>query len=90
MDPETIKRVAGVARIELTDDEVRGFKEETDRIFELLNTLNDAPACDSFCFDPVGVSDSLREDIPAVDANVKEMLSSMSTYDGFVRGPKIV
>ncbi|MDR0778438.1 MAG: Asp-tRNA(Asn)/Glu-tRNA(Gln) amidotransferase GatCAB subunit C [Methanomassiliicoccaceae archaeon] len=90
MDMETIRRVAGFARIELTDDELKGFKEETDKIFELLNTLNDAPACDSFCFDPVGVSDSLREDVPVVNDNIAEMLKSMSTYDGFVRGPKIV
>jgi aspartyl-tRNA(Asn)/glutamyl-tRNA(Gln) amidotransferase subunit C len=90
MDPETIKRVAGVARIELTDDELKGFKEETDRFFKLLNDMNNAPACDSFCFDPVGVSDSLREDVPVIDDNVAEMLKTMSTYDGFVRGPKIV
>ncbi|MDR0791496.1 MAG: Asp-tRNA(Asn)/Glu-tRNA(Gln) amidotransferase GatCAB subunit C [Methanomassiliicoccaceae archaeon] len=90
MDRGTIKRVAGVARIELTDDELKGFEEETERIFGLLNTLNDAPACDSFCFDPVDAYDSLREDIPMINDNVAEMLKSMSTYDGFVRGPKIL
>jgi aspartyl-tRNA(Asn)/glutamyl-tRNA(Gln) amidotransferase subunit C len=89
MDPGTIKRVAGIARIELTDDEIKGFKDEAEKIFDLLNSLSDAPACDSFCFDPVGAFDALREDVPAIDDNIAEMLKSMGTYDGFVRGPKI-
>ena len=90
MDLETIKRVAGAARIDLNDEELRMFKEEIDGIMEHLNSLNEAPENDSFCFEPIGVFDALREDVPIVDGNVEEMLKSMSTYDGFVRGPKIV
>jgi Asp-tRNA(Asn)/Glu-tRNA(Gln) amidotransferase C subunit len=52
--------------------------------------LNAAPPNDSFCFDPAGASDVLREDIPIVDSTVEEMLGSMNTYEGFIRGPKVV
>ena len=90
MDRETIRRAAGVSRIALTEDELSMFKDEADRIFDILKVLDDAPECDSFCFDPVGVSDALRDDVPVVNGSVDEMLGSMSTYDGFVRGPKIV
>ena len=89
MDIDTIKRIAGVARIGLTDEELRKFKEEIDGFLNILNALNDAPKNDSFCFDPSGVSDVLREDVPIVDDTADEMLGSMNTYDGFVRGPKV-
>ena len=90
MDRETIVRVAGVARIGLTDEEIGDFKDEIDKLSGILNTLDDAPGCDAFCFDPVGMTDALRDDIPVIDDTVEEMLRSMGTYDGFVRGPKIV
>jgi aspartyl/glutamyl-tRNA(Asn/Gln) amidotransferase C subunit len=90
MDPETVKRVAGIARISLTDDESKRFSEEIGGFVLLLNTMNDAPGSDSFCFDPVGVSDALRDDVPIADDDADEMLKSMSTHDGYVRGPKIV
>ena len=89
MDRETIVRMAGIARIDLTADDTELFRKETDLLFDMLKVLDEVPGCDSFCFDPVGVSDALREDIPIVDDNVEEMLKSMDTYDGFVRGPKI-
>jgi aspartyl-tRNA(Asn)/glutamyl-tRNA(Gln) amidotransferase subunit C len=90
MDEETVKHVADVARIRLEGNESKVIKDETDLLFELLNTLKDAPECDSFCFCPVDMNDALRDDVPIVDDNVEEMLKSMSTYDGYVRGPKIV
>jgi len=90
MDEETVKRAADVARIDLTDGESKKFTEEINELLNLLNALNDAPKNDSFCFEPVGIFDALREDIPVVFDNVEEMLKSMGTYNGFVRGPKIV
>ena len=90
VDKDTIKRVADVSRIGLTDDELKMFSAEAVRLFNILDTINNAPECDSFCFDPVGVSDALRDDVPIVDDNVEAMLKDMSTHDGYVRGPKIV
>jgi len=89
MDRETIERVAGVARIGLTDAEIKEFEKDIKELFDLLNILNEAPECNAFCFDPTGVTDALRDDVPVVDDTAEEMLRSMSTYDGFVRGPKI-
>jgi len=90
MDKETIKRTSDVARIRLDDDEAERFKKEIDGLFVILNTMNDAPACNEFQFNPVDVSDALRDDVPVIDGNAEEMLKSMGTYDGYVRGPKIV
>jgi len=90
MDRRTVKHISDVARIRLDDKEADLFAEDIDKLFVILETMNDAPACNDFCFDPVDVSDALRDDVPIVDTNVEEMLKSMSTYDGFVRGPKIV
>ena len=90
MDPTTVKRVAGVAHIELTDEEIKRFGEELNDAFTLLDRLNDAPKCDALCFDPVGLQDALRDDVPVVYEGAAELLKGMNTYNGFVRGPKIV
>ncbi|MCL2143366.1 MAG: hypothetical protein FWH44_03800 [Methanomassiliicoccaceae archaeon] len=82
--------MAGIARIGLIGGESEKFSGEIVKLFELLNTMNDAPECDSFCFDPIGISDALRDDVPIVDDNVEAMLKDMSTHDGYVRGPRIV
>lgn len=90
MDNETLKRAADFARIRIDDDELTAFRKEIDGLFDILNTMNDAPACDDFCFIPIGISDALRDDIPIDDGSADELLRCMSTYDGYVRGPKIV
>ena len=90
MNIDRIKHIAGVAHIDLTDDELKVFEKEIDELFGLLNTIDDAPESDAFCFEPVGIFDALRDDIPAKDDNAEEMLKSIGTYNGYVRGPKIV
>ena len=90
MDEEILRRTADAARIALTDDELKGFKRDIDELFAVLDTINDAPECGSLCFDPTETTDLLRDDIPVIDDRAEEMLRSMSTYEGFVRGPKIV
>jgi len=89
MDTDMIRHIADVARIGLSDEELKKFKKEIDEILDVLNSLNGAPKNDSLCFDPIGVSDVLREDVPIIDSTVEEMLGSMKTYDGFIRGPKV-
>ena len=89
MDLLTVKRVAGIAHIDLTTEELKKFEDDLSESFDLLNILNDAPECDSLCFDPVGLQDALRDDVPIVYKGAEEMLNGMNTYNGFVRGPKI-
>ena len=90
MDRETVKRTSDIARIRLDDNEAERFKKEIDGLFVILDTMNGAPACNDFRFDPVDVSDALRDDVPIVDGNAEEMLRGIDTYNGYVRGPKIV
>jgi aspartyl/glutamyl-tRNA(Asn/Gln) amidotransferase C subunit len=90
MDKETVKRAADVARIRLDEEDLISITEDINGLSDILNALNEAPECDEFCFNPVDVFDALRDDVPIVDGNVEEMLKSMSVYEGYVRGPKIV
>ena len=90
MDRDTVKRVAGIAHMNLSDEELKKIEERLCAEFNALNILSEAPECDSLCFDPVDLCDSLREDVPVVYENTDELLKGMGTYDGLVRGPKIV
>lgn len=89
MDRMTVKRVAGIAHIDLTEEELGRFEEDIGAVLDLLKVLDDAPGCDSLCFDPVGVCGALREDVPVLYEDAEGILDGMSTYNGLVRGPKI-
>jgi Asp-tRNA(Asn)/Glu-tRNA(Gln) amidotransferase C subunit len=89
MDLVTVKRTAGIAHIDLTDDEAKTFEEELGGIFRLLDDMDDAPENNSLCFDAVGVRDILRDDVPVKYDNTEELLGGMNLYNGSVRGPKI-
>jgi aspartyl-tRNA(Asn)/glutamyl-tRNA(Gln) amidotransferase subunit C len=90
MDEGTVKRAADVARIRLGEDELRDIKGDIDGLSDILNALKDAPECDDLCFIPIDIFDALRDDVPAVYDNVEEILKGLCTYNGYVRGPKIV
>ena len=90
MDQGTVKRVAGIAHMNLTDEELKKIEGTLCAAFNALNIIGEAPECDSLCFDPVDVCDSLRDDVPVIYENTDELLKGMGTYDGLVRGPKIV
>ncbi|MCL2785955.1 MAG: aspartyl/glutamyl-tRNA amidotransferase subunit C [Methanomassiliicoccaceae archaeon] len=90
MDLLTVKRVAGIAHIDLTEEELKLFENDLSEIFDLLKAVNNTPVEDPPCFDPADAYGALREDVPVVYGNADEMLKSMSMYNGFVRGPKIV
>jgi len=87
-----VKRVAEIARIELSDEEVEKFSrelEEIDRMFSIIREIdvsNVEPA-----FHPIEIKNVFRDDVPgrSVDRSVV-MKNVAEEENGYIKGPRIV
>ena len=89
VDKDLIKHVAGVARLNLTNEEIEEFTPQLKEVlghFEKLQEVNTEGIEPSF--QPIKIRDSLRED------NIQESLSQEEALrnaehkkDGYFRGP---
>ncbi|NLX46723.1 MAG: Asp-tRNA(Asn)/Glu-tRNA(Gln) amidotransferase subunit GatC [Euryarchaeota archaeon] len=89
MERETIARVAKVARLNLTEEEMERYANDLDDILNSFSVLDEAPAGESYSFNPIPVIDVLREDEPAQDIDPQALKAQMGTYEGYVRGPRL-
>jgi len=90
MDREIIARVAKVARLELTEEEMERYAQDLDDILNSFSILDEAPMCDTFTFNPIAVVDVLREDQPGQDIDPQLLRKQMRTYEDYVRGPRLL
>jgi len=86
VDPETVEHIAGLARVDLDDDERERFAEQFADILGYFETLDEVPAVDrepdlTNVMRPDEVSDSL--DREAALENAAE------TEDGKFKGPRV-
>ncbi|MFA6710572.1 MAG: Asp-tRNA(Asn)/Glu-tRNA(Gln) amidotransferase subunit GatC [Candidatus Methanomethylophilaceae archaeon] len=89
MDREIVERVAHIAHLDLTEEELERYSKDLSEILEYFQMLDIAPESEEFGFDPVEVADVLRDDIPDMEIPADALLSQMKTYNDFVRGPRI-
>lgn len=89
MDLETISRVAKVARLALTEEEMERYARDLEDIVNSFSVLDEAPAKEVFTFNPIPVVDVLREDEPSQDLDPQLLRSQMGTYEDYVRGPRL-
>lgn len=89
MDRETVAKVARVARLVLTEEELGSFHEDLEKILDYLSVLDEAPEGESFNFNPIAVEDVLREDQPFLEYEPARLLRDMHTYQDYVRGPRL-
>jgi len=89
MDRETIAKVAKVARLALTDEEMERYAQDLDAILNSFAVLDEAPASDTYALNPVPVVDVLREDEPAQEIDPQLLRGQMGTYEDYVRGPRL-
>ena len=90
MDLETVRNVAKVARLHLTEEDLTTFAQDMSEILDYFALLDEAPEIDSYSFNPVEVEDVLREDEPSLDIPSEELLKDMNTYQEWIRGPRLV
>lgn len=89
MDREIVERVARIAHLKLTEEELEKYSVDLGEILEYFEMLDEAPGLDNFGFNPVEIGDVLREDEPSMEIPSEECLKKMKTYDGYVRGPRL-
>ncbi|MCQ2055891.1 MAG: aspartyl/glutamyl-tRNA amidotransferase subunit C [archaeon] len=90
MDRKTVEKVARIAHLSLTEEEVDRYSLELKDILGYFEILDEAPGIDSRGFNPVEVADVFRDDVPLMEVPAEECMRGMKLYDGYVRGPKII
>lgn len=90
MDREVVERVAKISRINLTEQELDEFVKDLDDILQYFELLDSAPSVDGYSFNPIDITDVLRDDVPRSDIDPVALLKDMRTYEGYVRGPRII
>jgi aspartyl-tRNA(Asn)/glutamyl-tRNA(Gln) amidotransferase subunit C len=89
MDVETVRKVAKVARLRLSPNEEAQFARDLEEVLNYFSILDQAPSVETHDFNPVRISDILREDVPGQDIEPEILKGSMDTYQDMVRGPKL-
>ena len=89
MDRDTVVRVARIAHLYLTEEELDRYSIDLGEILGYFEMLDEAPGLENKGFNPVPIADVLREDVPKMDIPAEECTKDMKVYDGFVRGPRL-
>jgi aspartyl/glutamyl-tRNA(Asn/Gln) amidotransferase C subunit len=89
MDEETVRKVARVARLDLTDEEVSKYAVDLEDILSTFEVLDEAPVTEDFDLTPVPVDDRLRDDEVLAYPDPARLRREMRTADGWVRGPRL-
>jgi len=90
--PQTVKYVAELARIKITEEEIEFLKEQLGKILEYINNLKEV---DTDKVEPTrGVffqENRLREDIPCKKDIFKEILKNApQKEDNYFKVPKVI
>ncbi len=93
IDIATVKKVVEVARLKLSEEEIKKFSLDMNNILEAFKELEKVktdgvePA-----FWPIEVKDILREDKIGRSLETKEALANVkeNKEDGYFKGPKVV
>ena len=86
VDPEDVRHVAGLARVDLADTEVDEFTEQFADILDYFEALDEVPEVES---EPELVnvmrSDEIHEGLTQEEA----LRNAPETEDGFFKGPSV-
>ncbi|MBI1973749.1 Asp-tRNA(Asn)/Glu-tRNA(Gln) amidotransferase subunit GatC [Candidatus Micrarchaeota archaeon] len=92
VEREVVERVARIARLSLTAEEVKRFTKDLSSVLEAFDSIGEAktdgvePA-----FQPFDIKDVVREDAPAGCLSQQEALINAEQKEGgFIKGPKAV
>jgi len=81
--PETVRHLAGLSRIALTDEEVERFAGELDRIASAVSRVREVATPDiPATSHPIPMSGGLRADEPGATLTAAEAVSGAPDHDG--------
>jgi aspartyl-tRNA(Asn)/glutamyl-tRNA(Gln) amidotransferase subunit C len=89
LDRGIVERVARVAHISLSEEEIAGYEKDLADLLDCFDVLDRVPESGIRRIDPVGVADITREDEPLIRGDRDALLREMDTYDGYIRGPRL-
>ena len=89
MDREIVEKVARIAHLNLTEEELNKYSVDLGEILEYFEMLDEAPGIENIGFNPVEITDAFREDEPIMEIPAEECTKDMKTYDGYIRGPRL-
>jgi len=90
---EEIKKIASLAKINISDDELDNYSDQISKILEYMSTLNDADTSkvDEFSNQLFNNNQSLREDEIEKSLDRDEVLKLAPDSDGvYFKVPKII
>lgn len=92
VDKELIKKVASVARLDLTEEEVEKFIPQLKDILSSFSKIDEADTEKTNpSFQPVELKNALREDKKGKCLSQEEALSNTEhKKDGYFKGPKAI
>jgi aspartyl-tRNA(Asn)/glutamyl-tRNA(Gln) amidotransferase subunit C len=86
VDPETVRHVAALARVDLTDDEVARFAEQFSDVLSYFETLDEVPEVE----DETDLTNVMRSDDVAESLSREAALrNAPETEDGYFKGPPV-
>ena len=89
---QTVEHVARIARLELTEQEIKQFEKDLNNILSAFKDLDKAPVKNiEPSFHPLSITDVTREDIEEKCFTPEEALGNTEHKErGFFKGPKAV
>jgi len=86
VDPDTVRHVAGLARVDIAESEVEAFATQFAEVLEYFETLDEVPAVES---EP-DLTNVLRTDEMRDSLTQDEALGNApDTEDGYFEGPPV-
>ncbi|KOX92062.1 Asp-tRNA(Asn)/Glu-tRNA(Gln) amidotransferase subunit GatC [Haloarcula rubripromontorii] len=86
VDPEEVRHVADLARVDLADDEIERFTEQFGDILDAFEALDDVPETER----EADLSNVMRPDETRESLSQDEALQNASdTEEGQFKGPKV-
>ncbi len=91
IDAETVRHVAKIARLDLTDSEVNRLSKDLNDILAAFAILDKIKTNNKPSFQPLEIKDVLREDIEGKCLTQEEALANTKHKEnGFFKGPRVV
>ena len=93
IDKKEIKKIAALAKIDISDDEMGNYSEQISRILEYMSTLDevDTSNIEEFSIQLLNDDQNIREDDPGESLARDDIMNLAPNSDGvYFKVPKII